>query len=79
MKNLHYAIIAVILAILFVVIGFVTTLSAAVGSSSLSKYSLVGYTLTLLAFMIVLWILMVILMHNDPVRNQDSSRRRRRQ
>ncbi len=63
---------AIILAAVFVVVGFAAEMSTALGAAGIAG-SYLGYLLTLVAFLIVLWILMLILMRNDPAH----SRRRR--
>jgi len=79
MKDLHHGITAVVLSILFVLVGFAATMAAVLGPSGgaiSTTYSLLGYILTLLAFLIILWIVMLVLMHNDPHRMSSGRRRR---
>ncbi len=82
MKTMHHAIVAVVLSIVFVIVGFAATLAAIVGpsrnSSSSYIYPILGYTLTLVAFLILLWILMLALMHKDPRNTESASNARRR-
>ena len=75
MKSTHHAIAAIILSAVFVVVGFVAEVSTALGAAGVTV-SYLGYLLTLVAFLVVLWLLMLILMRNDPERH--GARRTRR-
>ncbi len=77
MKGIHHAITAIILSAVFVVVGFAAEMSTALGAAGVIG-SYLGYLLTLVAFLVVIWILMLILMHNDPARASAPERRRRR-
>jgi hypothetical protein len=77
MKATHHTIAAVILAAVFVIVGFAAEISMALGAAGI-VVSYIGYVLTLVGFLILIWVILLVLMHKDPYLSGPGRNRRRR-
>jgi hypothetical protein len=70
MKNTHSTIAGTILSLLFVIIGFAAIYAAVLSAGGVPA----SYTASLVIFLIVLWLLMLLIMHD---RENTAARKRR--
>lgn len=74
MKHTHATITGTVISLVFVLIGFGAILAAVIAAPLVS----LPYTVSLIIFLIVLWVLMLYVLHNrepSPAERQSSRRR----